>query len=125
MVRAPTEEPLPTRAAIDHPHAGDANLRRSEMLGAILDAAPDPVAPSDGAGRVRYANPACEAIFGAVLAEIVERDLAELTALPDADTELAPNEVRRGPAERRLPDGDTRWIAYSAGGVRRPAGVDR
>jgi PAS domain S-box-containing protein len=125
MVRAPTEELLPTRAAIDHPHAGDANLRRSEMLGAILDAAPDPVVAIDRAGRVRYANPACEAIFGAVLAEIVERDLAELTALPDADTELAPNEVRRGQAELRLPDGDTRWITYSASGFELPDASDR
>ena len=115
---------MPTRTAIDPPRASDADLRRSEMLGAILDAAPDPVVAIDRGRRVRYANPACEAAFGERSAEIVERDLAEIVALTEAD-ELGSNEVRRGHAELNLPNGDVRWISYSASGFELPDGSDR
>lgn len=120
----PTEEPLQRSAAIDPTHARDANERRNAFLGAILDAAPDPVVAIDCAGSVRYANPACEALLGTSPAEVVGRELSELATIYQADAG-ATSEVRRGHAELRLPSGDTRWVAYSASGLELPDAAGR
>ena len=91
----------------------DAEWRRLELSEAILDAAPDPVVAIDCEGHVRYVNPACGALFGRASGEVIGHHLSELMEnhQPDAD---APDGVRRGHAELRLPSGETRWIAYSA-----------
>jgi PAS domain S-box-containing protein len=94
-------------AAGESTRADDAQVRRNELLGAILDAAPDPVIAIDRARRVRYANPACEALLGVAPADVVGRDLAQLGAI-DADG------ARRGHVEIRLRSGETRWIAYAS-----------
>src|SRR5262249_44464627 len=103
----PTEESLQGSAATESVRAADAQLRRNELFGAILAAAPDPVIAIDRSRRVRYANPACEELLGVTPAEVVGRDLAQLGAI---DAEAA----RRGHVEIRLRSGETRWIAYAS-----------
>jgi signal transduction histidine kinase len=94
-------------AAPQSSRATDAQLRRNELFGAILAAAPDPVIAIDRARRVCYANPACEELLGVTPADVVGRDLAQLGAI---DAEAA----RRGHVEIRLRSGETRWIAYAS-----------
>jgi PAS domain S-box-containing protein len=87
--------------------------QRIELSEALLDAAPDPVVAIDCAGRVRYVNPACVALFARASAEVIGHHLSEIMGNhePDAD---ANDGVQRGHAELRLPDGQVRWIAYAA-----------
>lgn len=56
----------------------DTEESRPELLGAILDGAPDPVVAIDRAGRLRYANPACHASFGTDPARLLGRHVSEL-----------------------------------------------
>jgi PAS domain S-box-containing protein len=92
---------------------GDAERRRLELSDAILDATPDPVVAIDCDGRVRYVNAACSSLFGCTSSDVIGQHVIALigTHEPDAD---APEGVRRGHAELRLPGGETRWVAYSA-----------
>jgi len=95
--------------------------RREELLEAILDGAPDPVvAIGCDDGRVRYANPACEAHFGTTSAEVIGRRVSELMENHQLDEDDAPAGVRRGHAEVRHAAGETRWIAYSASRLELP-----
>jgi PAS domain S-box-containing protein len=113
-------------SATSSPAARDARraapvARREQLLGAILDGAPDPVvAIGCDDGRIRYANPACEEHFGAASAGVIGRHFSELMQSHRLDDDDAPGGVRRGHAEVRLPSGETRWIAYSASRVELP-----
>jgi signal transduction histidine kinase len=115
---------LPIRAALEPSYARNSDQRRTALLGAILDAAPDPVVAIDRAGCVRYANPACQSLLGDDFAAIVERDLAALASFEAASAGCA-DEIRRGEAELRLTCGELRWIAYSASGFELPDGSER
>ena len=90
----------------------DAKKRREPPLGAILDGAPDPVVVIDRDGCLLYANPACEAMLGAASVEIVGRHVCASTKLHE--DEAGARGVRRGHAEIALPNGESRWVAYSA-----------
>lgn len=111
-----TEAPLQRNAAIDPSAVRDADERRNAFLGAILDAAPDPVVAIDLAGTVRYANAACATLLGASAAEVVGRELANAWAT---------GEVRRGHVELQPPGGEARWIAYSASDLELPGVGER
>lgn len=90
----------------------DAKKRSDLQLGAILDGAPDPVVVIDRDGCLLYANPACESFLGAASVEIVGRHVCESTKLHEDDASAGG--VRRGHAEIALPNGEARWVAYSA-----------
>lgn len=119
----PTEDLLQRNAALDLAQPHDANERRTLLLGAILDAAPDPVVAIDSAGEVIYANPASEALLGTSPAEVLGRDLSELAPIQEAGATTSA--MRRGHAELRLPNGTTRWIAYSASSLELPDATGR
>lgn len=100
---------------------GDAGQRRLEFANAILDAAPDPVVAIDCDGRVRYVNPACGALVGCTSEAVIGQNLSELISLHRPD-DSAPDGVWRGHAELRLPNGETRWVGYSAKRMAAPIG---
>lgn len=112
-----TSEPRETR------HGIDARKRRLELLGAILDGAPDPVVAIDCSGRVQYANPACARLFGTASAETIGLHVSAWLERHEPDEETQ-GEVRRGHVELRLPSGDLRWVAYSLSRVSLPDGTD-
>lgn len=101
----------------------DVRKRRLELLGAILDGAPDPVVAIDCRGRVQYTNPACAKLLGAASAEVIGRHVSELLQHHEPDRD-AQSDVLRGHVEIRLASGDTRWISYSANRVALPDGTD-
>lgn len=94
----------------------DADSSRPQLLGAILDGAPDPVVAIDCERRLRYANPACLALFGTDPASVLGRHVSELTQTHQPESE-APGGVRRGHVEIRLPSGEIGWFAYTASRV--------
>jgi len=95
------------------------------LLTALLDAAPDPVVAIDCERRVRYANPACAALFGTTLADIVGREIAELVRIGESESEVGADGARRGHVELEMPDGARRWIAFSANTIDPPGAPDR
>jgi PAS domain S-box-containing protein len=102
--RAPTRE--------ERPGADDGLLRRLEPLAAVFDGSPEPVAVIDRAGRVRYANPPCAALFGCAVADLVGRTVAD--GAPCACVEAGPGQVSRGAFELRRGQGEPRWVSWSA-----------
>jgi len=116
---------LSEQSTSERREAADADARRDALLRAILDAAPDPVVAIDEAKRLRYANRACEMLFGARSADVFGRHLSELITVADTESDAAPDGARRGHAEIRLPNGETRWIAYSARDLELPEASER
>ena len=100
---------------------GDAKRRRVELSNAILDAAPDPVVAIDCDGRVRYANPACGTLFDCASADVIGQHVSELIGSHEREPD-GQDGTRRGHAELRLPNGETRWVAYSAKRMSEPVG---
>jgi len=101
----------------------DAQKSRLELLGAMLDGAPDPVVAIDRQGCVRYANPACAKLLDTASAEGIGRHVAALLEHHEPD-QGAQSDVLRGHVEIRLASGETRWISYSASRVALPDGAD-
>ena len=59
----------------------DPELRKHlQPLAVVFDGSPEPVAVIDRAGRLRYANPPCVALFGAQAEELLGRPLADFGA---------------------------------------------
>lgn len=105
-----------------------AGLRhRLAALAEVFDASPEPVAVVDGAGRLRYANAPCGALFDHPREALVGRPVAEcakqLTGariLPGPE----PGAVLRGCFELHpRQGGDPRWVSWSASPLRDEAGV--
>jgi PAS domain S-box-containing protein len=71
-------------------------------------------------GRLLYANPACESMLGTSSAEIVGREICASTTLHEEGG--ARGATRRGHAEIELPNGERRWVAYSANACELPDG---
>jgi PAS domain S-box-containing protein len=87
---------------------------RQRLLGAILDAAPDPVVAIDCEGRLHYANPACATLFGAASTRALGRRVSDVIRRNEPEPTDAPDGVKRGHAELVLPSGELRWLAYSS-----------
>lgn len=103
----------PDRIARSRTRRADTDLGRTDLLGAILDGAPDPVVAIDSGGRLRYANPACHALFGTDPAELLGRHVSELMQA-HAPAQDAGAGVRRGHVELRLATGEIGWFSYTA-----------
>ncbi len=101
--------------------AGNAKRRRADLSNAILDAAPDPVVAVDCDGRVRYVNPACGALFGCASEDVIGQHFSALIGSQERDPD-GHDGTRRGRVEVRLPNGETRWVAYSARRIGAPIG---
>ena len=101
--------------------AGDIRRRRVELSNAILDDAPDPVVAIDSDGRVRYCNPACGALLGCASADVIGQHVSELIGSHERDAD-GNDGAHRGHVELRLPNGETRWVAYSAKRMKAPIG---
>lgn len=114
-----------TRVASSTDAAVDADAPHGALLATILDAAPDPVVAIDCTRRVRYANPACAALFGTTLAYMVGRHVTELVRPGKSESEVGADGARRGHVEIELRNGERRWIAFSANTIDPPDASDR
>ena len=102
-------------------HPGNAKRRRVDLSNAILDAAPDPVVAIDCDGSVRYVNAACGALFGCAPADVIGQHFSALIGIQERDPD-GPGGTRLGRVELRLPNGEKRWVAYSAKQIGTPIG---
>ena len=96
---------------------GEAIADRPPFPSGALDDLLEPVIVTDGSGRIRYANPACESLFGVASASLVGRRASDF-ALRHEVAERRSGAgavpcVMRGRVEFRHGDGDARWASYS------------
>jgi PAS domain S-box-containing protein len=98
----------------------DAVNHRLELLASVFDDSPEPVAVVDREGRPWYANAPCADLFGVTVAEIVGRPLTDFAVPRDPEPSPASADpcVLRGRVEVRRPDGESRWVAWSASPLR-------
>lgn len=121
----------PVEAALDAStalSACDPELARHlAPLAAVFDVSPEPVAVVDRSGRLRYANPPCERLFGRPLAALTGRHVADC-AHQVSGARIHHSEsgagVLRGHFELHpCRGGDPRWVSWSASPLRDEAGV--
>ena len=107
--RTPDEE-RPERRRGERRHVGDgpAPLRGERRLREIIARLPDGIIVVDGAGAIRFANPAAEALFGRPAAELVGAPFGHAAVVGDT-TEI--DIVRRGGATvtAELRSVETEW----------------
>ncbi len=92
-----------------------------DLLGAILDNAPDAVVAMDGCGFVSYASPALEQLVGTRVKEIVDRPVAELLARASDFCGIAGNLKPCGELHGDLKLRN-RWISVSSRPLQLPDG---
>jgi PAS domain S-box-containing protein len=100
--------------------------RRVRLLDLAFSHAPEPVAVRDREGRIRYANPACATLFGDSVDALVGRAIADFARhreCASAEVGTEPDCVLRGDFELSRPDGDQRWIRWSASPLRSDSGL--
>lgn len=106
---------------------GDTELRsRIESLTAALDPSPEPIAVLDRAGRLRYANPACAALFGEPTELLLGRAIADFArhqSSRPAEPGAGSSCLLRGSFELRRPEGDLRAVSWSASSLRGDGGA--
>jgi len=87
------------------------------LFSALLESAPEAVVVVDRSGRIRYANAACESLFGVAPAALIGRSAGEFAVRHEPDARCAEageaTGVLRGSLELRHPDGP-RWASYAA-----------
>ena len=96
---------------------GEAIDDRPSFPSGVFDDLPESVVVTDGAGHVRYANAACESLFGVDPSALIGRQVADF-AIRHEVAERRPRVgaspcALRGHVELRYADGDTRWASYS------------
>jgi PAS domain S-box-containing protein len=96
---------------------GVAIADRTPFPSGALDDLLEPVVVTDGSGRVRYANAACESLFGVAPELLVGRCASDFMLrheIAERRTGADPGPcLMRGSAEFRHGDGGTRWASYS------------
>jgi PAS domain S-box-containing protein len=106
------------------PRFEDVFRDRVALLSAVLDDSPEPVVVVDRGGRLRFANAACESLFGVAPAVLIGRRADEFALRHEpAERHPDPGEspcVLRGCVELRHPDGDPRWASYAARALSAP-----
>lgn len=92
-----------------------------ERLATAFAHAPEPVAVLDCKGRVRYVNATCVTLFGDSEDALLGRAIADFARHREsaaAETSAASGGVLRGEFELCRPDGDVRWVSWSASPLR-------
>ena len=97
----------------------DADRHRIELLSSVLDDSPEPVVVVGRDGRLGYANPACEALFGSPCRTLVGQAIHDFVDAEGTGGAPGPTTcVLRGHFELRRRDGELRWVSYSASPLR-------
>jgi PAS domain S-box-containing protein len=124
---APSREATAQASAADAIDASrDHELdRRLESMAEVFDDSPEAVLVVDREGRLRYANPACALLVGVAADRLVGRPVAEYAvhhddaiASVESGTDGSPGCVLRGRLDLRRPDGELRWVSWSASPLR-------
>lgn len=92
-----------------------------DRLAAAFAHAPEPVAVLDCQGLLRFVNPACASLFGDSPSALVGRVIADFARHREtvaAETRSDSRCVLRGECELCRPDGDVRWVSWSASPLR-------
>jgi PAS domain S-box-containing protein len=119
FVGSPREARRSTGRRAAPPAAGAAERHRITLPASVLDDCPEAVVALGRDDRLAYANPASTALFGVASAGLVGRLLSEFVAREGAGCAPAvATGALRGHFELRRPDGELRWVSYSASPLR-------
>jgi PAS domain S-box-containing protein len=106
-------------AARETQPAPSSQERVTALLRSVFDGAPDAIVVVDAERRVRYANRACVTLFGDGCQTLLGRRVSESLRVVEP-TNPTRDGMLCGCAEVELPNGDRRWVAYSASPMRLP-----
>ncbi len=116
----PHTQSTPRSPGSDSPRRSDPeSALRGEIdrLAAAFTHAPEPVAVLDRRGRLRFVNPQCATLFGDSSGALRGRAIADFVrhrANAEAETRSDSRCVLRGECELCRPDGEVRWVSWSA-----------
>ncbi len=115
-------------AVVPNRRAESSHVLRERLAGlaAAFDGAPEPVAVLDREGRLRYANPPCVTLFEVDPSSLLGRRLADFARHRESEataSDTVLDGVLRGDFELCRPDGDLRWVNWSASPLRSEDGT--